>query len=113
MSMNLEAIHNRLEQLKRQVEHELGRSLVWGDFLLILAGLQGEVGQDMVAHLREGESTAQGAPEEATTESWPGLPIVLSPEDQERIAELVAAKVYRRLRRVYFCERRKPKRKQK
>ena len=116
-----------MREVKARAERWAGRPLSWGDFVALLMTVyeaRGEVGgvdrgipvaemhqdvplseEELAAagweeipvppSLREAQATAGQLPPQA-----PGIPITLSEEDQERIAELVAKKVIERLTEV-------------
>lgn len=100
---------NELRRVKAEWEARARRSFRWGDFLMMLVTLNDsssvryeavqfpvvEMGQDDPASIGE-----QPPEEGLESEGFPGLPITLAREDQERIAGLVADKVEAIMRRV-------------
>jgi hypothetical protein len=90
-----------LREKKEAIERLIKKRLDWADFLLLLADLKpvGEVvGQKIeVAELNDSTGETTSGPD-GEWEEFSGLPITLADADQERIADLIAAKVSERLK---------------
>lgn len=97
-----------LEGVKNEWEGKAGRGFRWGDFLMMLLTLRDmERGaQDLHSH---GELVEMGQDQPASEEDegefeieqFPGLPITLSEEDRDRIAERVAEKLATHLEELF------------
>lgn len=89
-----------LFEKKGEAERILAKRLDWGDFLMLLANLKPVsqiVGYPVAGlHDSEGKPLSNNEMAEANVEEFPGLPVTLTEEDQERIAELVASKLAQR-----------------
>lgn len=90
-----------LRNVKSEWENRAGRKFRWGDFLMMLLTLQ----QGVAGVAEMGQEHEPATQEELDSlgvelEEWPGIPITLSEQDQERIAELITEKVVNRLGRL-------------
>ena len=96
----------QLQAVRESMGQQASRSLRWGDFLglllayrdQVLAGSRGEE-EPLIAHMAQDddEPLTEEQLEAMGITAYPGLPVTLSDEDQERIAELVVEKLMRRL----------------
>ena len=96
----------QLQAVKAQLQDGAGRPLRWGDVFTALLAIREQAMANvpepesaMVAHMAQDDERAL-TPEELEAMGVvevPGLPITLSDEDRDRIAELVVDKLLKRL----------------
>ena len=85
-----------MRDIRSRIEEWTGRSMSWGDFIkVLLAVYEARTPETwaQVAEMGSGKPMTEEELEEAGVEELPGLPITLSEEDRDRIAELVVEKL--------------------
>lgn len=86
----------RMRGIRGRIEDRRGYKLSWGDFIKVLLAVyearESGIGSQ-VAEMRGDKPMTDEELDEAGIESFPGLPVTLSEQDQEKIAELVAQKI--------------------